>query len=119
MKNLWGLEVSIDLKHCNSETIRDTEAIKKYINKLSSLIKFKKYKETIVVHFGNKPEIEGFSMVQLIETSLISGHFVNSTNSAYINIFSCRSFNPIKVVEFTQRYFKAETCEFITNYRTI
>jgi len=32
-------------------------------------------------------------MIQLIETSLISGHFANLTNSAYIDIFSCKGYD--------------------------
>ena len=41
-------------------------------------------------------------MVQLIETSLISGHFANDTNSAYLDIFSCKGYDPAVVEEFSK-----------------
>jgi S-adenosylmethionine/arginine decarboxylase-like enzyme len=46
-------------------------------------------------------------MIQLIETSLISGHFANLTNSAYIDIFSCKAYDPDTVAEFTRKFFQA------------
>ena len=46
-------------------------------------------------------------MVQLIETSLISGHFANDTNSAYLDIFSCKGYDPAVVEEFSKNFFGA------------
>jgi len=46
--------------------------------------------------------------VQLIETSLISGHFANITNNAYLDIFSCKYYDPSVVVEFTKNFFKSK-----------
>ena len=50
---------------------------------------------------------QGYSMVQLIETSLISGHFANDTNSAYLDIFSCKGYEPAVVEEFSKAFFGA------------
>jgi S-adenosylmethionine/arginine decarboxylase-like enzyme len=47
-------------------------------------------------------------MTQLIETSLISGHFANATNAAYINVFSCAYYDPEKVLRFTKNWFGAK-----------
>lgn len=62
------------------------------------------YGEAQVVHFGNE-HVEGFSMTQLIETSLISGHFANDTNKAFIDIFSCKAYDPEAVAAFTAEFF--------------
>ncbi|HER23817.1 MAG TPA: S-adenosylmethionine decarboxylase, partial [Candidatus Atribacteria bacterium] len=85
--NAWGLLTNVDLYDCNPETIRDAKAIKRYVDELCELIKMKQFGETQVVNFGEDERVAGFSMVQLIETSLISGHFANHTNNAYIDIF--------------------------------
>lgn len=105
---VWGLLTSVDLYSCNSKTIRDAEAIKKYVSELCLLIEMKRFGDTKVVHFGEDEKVAGYSMVQLIETSLISGHFANRTNNAYIDIFSCKYYNPLAVEEFTKKFFEAK-----------
>jgi len=110
----WGILTSVDLHSCNSEFIRDAEKIKSFVSQLCDLIKVKKFRECIVVHFGDKEEIQGFSMAQLIESSLISGHFANKINNAYIDIFSCKYNNPEKVAKFCKKFFQAK--DYKLNY---
>jgi hypothetical protein len=50
-------------------------------------------------------------MVQFIETSLISGHFANFTNAAYVDIFSCKAYDPEQVARFSKKFFQAESVE--------
>ncbi|MCJ7657067.1 MAG: S-adenosylmethionine decarboxylase, partial [Candidatus Atribacteria bacterium] len=57
---------------------------------------------------GEDEKVAGFSMVQLIETSLISGHFANKSNNAYIDIFSCKYYEPSVALEFTKKFFEAK-----------
>jgi len=106
-QNCWGLMASLDAKHCNPELIRSAEAIKEYVIKLCDLIQMKRFGETTVVNFGEDEKVAGYSMVQLIETSLISGHFANQTNTSYIDVFSCKMYNPYEAAEFTQTFFGA------------
>jgi S-adenosylmethionine/arginine decarboxylase-like enzyme len=68
----------------------------------------KRYGDTQVVNFGEEERVAGFSMTQLIETSLISGHFANQSNAAYIDIFSCKYYDPQVAADFTQQYFQAK-----------
>lgn len=107
-ENAWGLLTSIDLYNCNPELIRDAEAIRKYVDELCQLIEMKKFGDTQVVDFGEDERVAGYSMTQLIETSLISGHFANLTNAAYIDIFSCKFYDPQVAADFTQKYFQAK-----------
>ena len=109
-KNLevWGILSSLDMKNCNPEIIRSSEKIKEYVVKLCDLIEMKRFGECQVVHFGEDEVVAGFSMTQLIETSLISGHFANLTNTAYIDIFSCKPYDPYLAAKFTQEFFQAE-----------
>jgi S-adenosylmethionine/arginine decarboxylase-like enzyme len=107
-KGAWGVETSIDLHGCNPKAIRDAEGIKRFVVELCDLIKMKRFGECTVVHFGQDEKVAGFSMTQLIETSLISGHFANATNAAYINVFSCAYYDPEKVLAFTKKWFGAK-----------
>ena len=105
----WGFLTSLDVYDCNPETIRNADEIKRYVVELCELIEMKRFGECQVVHFGEDERVAGFSMVQLIETSLISGHFANLTNAAYIDVFSCKPYDPDKVAEFTQKFFQGKS----------
>ena len=77
----WGICTSVDLHDCIPERIRDPKQIEDYVVQLCELIEMKRYGACQIVNFG-EGRVAGYSMVQLIETSLISGHFANDTNSA-------------------------------------
>lgn len=108
----WGLLTSIDLFNCNPETLRDAEKIKKYIIELCKIIDMKRFGEPTIIRFGADPRIQGYSAVQLIETSCISGHFAEESDSVYIDIFSCKFYNQNDAIEFTKKFFDAKTIEF-------
>ncbi|MCK5321272.1 S-adenosylmethionine decarboxylase [Candidatus Pacearchaeota archaeon] len=107
----WGILTSIDLFNCNPETLRDAEKIKEYIIELCELIDMKRFGEPIIVRFGTDPRVQGYSAMQLIETSCISGHFAEESNSVYIDIFSCKFYNQNDAIEFTQKFFDAKDVE--------
>lgn len=102
----WGLTVSVDVYKCRHDFISDAEFIKQFAAMLCRKIKMKPFGDCNVVYFGKNKRLEGFSMTQLIETSLISGHFAFSTNAAYLDIFSCNFFDPRTVAEFATEFFK-------------
>lgn len=102
----WGLCTAVDLHDCKPELIRDAEYIKRYVVELCELIGMKRFGECQVVDFGEGP-VAGYSMVQLISTSLISGHFANETNHAYLDIFSCKGYDPTVVESFSKEFFGA------------
>ncbi len=104
----WGLYTSVDLYDCNPETIRSAEKIKKFVIELCDLIEMKRYGEPVVVKFGENPRVTGYSLTQLIETSLISGHFAEQTNAAYLDVFSCKEYPPQKVADFCKKFFSAK-----------
>jgi S-adenosylmethionine decarboxylase len=104
----WGILSSIDLYHCDPQIIRDAKAIRRFVVELCDLIKMKRYGKTQVVHFGEDERVAGFSMTQLIETSLISAHFANKSNTTYLDVFSCKAYDPKTVVDFAKSFFKAK-----------
>jgi len=105
--NAWGLAASIDLHACKGETIRDAEMIKRFTVDLCELIGMKRFGECTVVNFGEDERVAGFSMTQLIETSLISAHFANATDTAYLDVFSCKFYDPVQTAEFAKAFFEA------------
>lgn len=116
-ENPWGMSTSIDLYECNPETIRDAEAIKKFVKELCTLIGMKTFGETVVVDFGENERVSGFSMTQLIETSLISAHFANQSNAVYLDVFSCKEYPPQKTADFAKDFFGAKEVVMNVTFR--
>lgn len=113
----WGIAASIDIYDCNPETIRSADAIRRFVVELCDLIEMKRFGETTVVHFGEDERVTGYSMVQLIETSLISGHFANQTNAAYLDVFSCKPYDPDIVRNFAEKFFSGTSSTMYVNLR--
>ena len=101
----WGIASSIDIYDCDPGKIRNADTIRRFVVELCELIEMNRFGETQVVHFGEDERVAGYSMVQLIETSLISAHFANLTNTTYLDVFSCKSYDPEIVRGFSQGYF--------------
>ncbi len=116
-KALWGMSSCIDLYQCDPELIRSPEAVKRYIDEIVEVIDMKKYGPCHIENFGEDERVAGLSVVQLIETSCITGHFANQTNNAYIDIFSCKAFDPEVASEFSKAFFKADSFELKVNER--
>src|SRR3972149_10203168 len=113
----WGLHSGIDIHGCNPATIRSADKIKEFVVKLCERIDMKRFGETVVVNFGEDERVAGYSMTQLIETSLISAHFANLTNAVYLDVFSCKCYDVKKVKKFALDFFKGKKCRISTNRR--
>ena len=113
----WGVSSSIDLYECDLGLMQNAEAIREFVRSLCDRIKMRRYGETQVVFFGDDPRVTGFSMTQLIETSLISAHFADASCAIYLDVFSCASYEPEEVAEFAKEYFKAVRYNLHVAYR--
>ncbi len=113
----WGLACSFDIYNCNPEIIRDANKIQEFVIKLCDLIEMKRFGETIIVNFGEEERVAGYSMVQLIETSLISAHFANLSGTVYLDVFSCREYDPETVESFAKEFFEGNSCIINKNIR--
>jgi S-adenosylmethionine/arginine decarboxylase-like enzyme len=116
-EQVWGIATSIDIYDCDPERIRDADVIRRFVVKLCNLIEMKRFGETVVVHFGEDEKVAGYSMVQLIETSLISAHFANLTNTTYLDVFSCKPYDPEVVADFARVYFGGATVTTNVTFR--
>ncbi len=101
----FGWHVTIDLVGCN-ENVLHAEAIQKYSADLVKALDMKPYGECQTPYFGVESDTtKGHSLVQLIETSLISGHFSDFYRSAHIDIFSCKPYDAKAALVFTLEHF--------------
>ena len=105
-KDPWGVLTSVDIYEADHELMQNAEEIERFVYELCDLIDMKRFGEYRIIHFENDKKVEGFSMTQMIETSLISGHFVNASSRIYIDVFSCKFYDPRQVAEFATSFFK-------------
>ncbi|UCG35330.1 MAG: S-adenosylmethionine decarboxylase [Candidatus Omnitrophota bacterium] len=113
MKNkVFGYELILDLRDCDSTVISSQKKLQEYVDTLCKLIKMKKYGKALIPYFGEKEAFtKGYSLVQLIETSSITGHFSEFWGTAYINIFSCKAYDHELAKKFTKEFFGAKSAK--------
>lgn len=109
-KSIFGYELILDLSGCDLSIMSSKKKLIEYVNKLCNLIGMKKYGETHLPYFGlEEPFTKGYSLLQFIETSSITGHFSEHWRKSYINIFSCKKYDHQLAEKFTKEFFKAES----------
>ena len=110
---VYGYELILDLHGCEPNDF-SREHIDRFFSKLCNLIEMEKCE----VHFWDDldvpeqdqqtlPHTKGTSAVCFILTSSIVIHTLDILGAVYINIFSCKSFEPNIAVDFASQWFKA------------
>jgi len=109
MDEPFGWDLLLDLYDCDGNVLKSREALERYVIAVCERLDMKRFGEPLIAHFGyEKVETVGYSLVQLIETSAIVGHFSEFKRSAYLDLFSCKPFDPNAVTEFTKEFFGAQ-----------
>ena len=112
----YGVELILDMHGCDPSKFT-RENIAKYFERLCDLIEMKRE----ALHFWDDvgvpdeekqtlPHTQGTSAVQFILTSSIVIHTLDQLRAVYINIFSCKSFDPRVAEEFSSDWFNADKC---------
>jgi spermidine synthase len=105
----FGWELQLDLYDCDPERISSEQAIQDYARKLCQVIEMTPYGQPQTPYFGENAEhTKGYSLLQFIETSSITGHFSEGTGGAYLNIFSCKAFDAETAKRFSAAFFGAK-----------
>jgi S-adenosylmethionine/arginine decarboxylase-like enzyme len=110
----YGVELILDLHNCNPEKF-SRKMIAKYFRELCELIDMKRAKLVWWDDYGLPPEerqtephLKGTSAVQFIMTSNITIHTLDILKNVYLNIFSCKNFDPGIAAEFSKEFFEGE-----------
>jgi hypothetical protein len=106
MSEFWGKHYLLDCKSCVKFSIKSRSNIEYFVKALVEKIDMKAYGDPIIEHFAtHDPAKGGFTLCQMIETSLIDGHFVDETGDAYISVHSCKDFDNEVVKHIVNHYF--------------
>ena len=103
----WGYHLIIDSSNCDRHTIRSKDTIAKFVKTLVKCIDMVAYGPPKIVMFGTGNK-KGYTLVQLIETSNITAHFVEETNDVYLDIFSCKKFKKEDAIKCIRQFFNPQ-----------
>jgi len=117
-ENYWGKHVLIDCGNCNRDAVKSKETIEAFLKDLVEKIDMKAYGPPILEHFAtHDPAKGGYTACQMIETSLVDGHFVDATGDAYISVHSCKEFDIETVKTVIENFFHPGTMKVNVVYR--
>jgi S-adenosylmethionine/arginine decarboxylase-like enzyme len=102
----WGILAAIDLYGCDPGLVRSEEFLREVGIKLTEVVGMKRYGDPQVYRFGIG-DLEGLTLVQLIETSTITIHCDETDNRVFIDLFSCKHFESKDACDFLVGTYKA------------
>lgn len=86
--------------------------MKEFVLALCKEIDMKPHGEPLIEKFA-EGSLEGYSVLQFIETSSITIHFDDKMGDrAFIDIFSCKYFDASVAATFCQNFFEAKGAKF-------
>jgi len=102
----WGYHLILDCGSCN-ENISDTKIIRKMLDTLVKRVDMQAVGPPIIKFLKEgDPHLQGYSCIQLIETSSITMHLNDAPeSSAYIDVFSCKEFKPADAIAVVNEFF--------------
>ena len=116
MKDTYGYELILDFHECDISTF-NRKSLDSFFTELCDLIDM----ERCEVHFWDDvgvlpedqqtlPHTKGTSAVCFILTSTIVVHTLDLLKAVYVNIFSCKDFDPKAAEDFSKKWFRAQGC---------
>ena len=114
MHDKYGIELILDLHGCDASKFT-RKSISRYFEELCILIDMQREE----LHFWDdigvpdeekqtSPHAQGTSAVQFILTSSIVIHTLDQLEAVYINIFSCKFYDPKVAEKFSVEWFSAK-----------
>jgi S-adenosylmethionine/arginine decarboxylase-like enzyme len=97
----------LDCARCVPYSIRNKNNIGLFAVTLVGKINMVPYGPPTIQHFGTGNKA-GYTLIQLIETSNIAAHFCEETDDMYLDVFSCKAFDPHDVEATVKRFFSPE-----------
>lgn len=110
----FGYHLMLDCSGC--ENIDSKENIYNFIKELVPRIDMEAHGEPIIEYLLPGDPKQGYSLMQLITTSNICGHFMELDSTAYFDVFSCKEYDIEVAKQVVMQYFNPTTMRvnFIT-----
>jgi acyl-CoA synthetase (AMP-forming)/AMP-acid ligase II/S-adenosylmethionine/arginine decarboxylase-like enzyme len=89
----WGVLAAIDLHGCDLGRLADPERIRAFVSAVIEAIDMRSFGPLALQRFGTG-DVEGWSAMQFFETSTITVHADEVGGRCFVDVFSCRRFDP-------------------------
>jgi S-adenosylmethionine/arginine decarboxylase-like enzyme len=89
----WGILAAIDLQGCDRSRLADPDRIRRFVACVIDAIGMRAHGPLALDRFGDG-DLEGWSAMQFIETSSITVHADEVSARCFVDVFSCRAFEP-------------------------
>ena len=110
---VYGSELILDLHGCDA-ALFNRRHIDEFFTELCNIIDMQKCEvhfwddlDVVVEEQQTLPHTKGTSAVCFILTSTIVVHTLDLLGAVYVNVFSCKVFDPDKAADFTAGWFRA------------
>ena len=100
----WGMLAAIDLHGCERGPLADPDTIRRFVPIVIDAIGMRAHGPLAIERFGDG-ELEGWSAMQFIETSSITLHADEVGGRCFVDVFSCRPFDPGAAAEIAVAHF--------------
>jgi len=111
---MWGKHFIANIRGSSygQSLIKNENHIKTFCKSLVERIEMKAYGDPILEHFAaHNPDAGGYTLLQLIETSNISAHFVDKNGDIYLDVFSCKDFEESVVLKVVEEFWQPQKVE--------
>jgi S-adenosylmethionine/arginine decarboxylase-like enzyme len=95
---------AIDLHGCDRARLADPDTIRRFVPAVIEAIGMRAHGPLAIDRFGDA-ELEGWSAMQFIETSSITVHADEVYCRCFVDVFSCRHFDPERAAAVAARHF--------------
>lgn len=107
MKSYWGYHLILDCGGCDPLLMQNYENVHEWISQLVKDIDMQPIGAPRIEYTaGEFPDKAGFTVVQIIVTSSIVAHFVDKLGQIYLDVFSCKPFDPAIVEASMKKMFE-------------
>ena len=89
----WGQLAALDLHGCERAPLADPDTIRRFVAIVVDAIGMRAHGPLRIERFGDG-ELEGWSAMQFIESSSITLHADEVGGRCFVDVFSCRPFDP-------------------------
>ena len=112
----WGYHYIANIGGCEVSSMQSKKHIRNFLKELLDTTDMKALGPPIFKYVEPTAEtinkaIDGFSVVQVIVTSSVTMHFVDSTKMIFFDFFSCKKFDKKKVMKLLLKYFSYKVIE--------
>lgn len=105
----WGYHLILDCGGCDFVKMSDYKNVETWIKNLVKDIDMQPIGGPRIEYTAAEfPDKAGFTVVQVIVTSSIVAHFVDNLGQIYLDVFSCKQFDPAVVEKSMQEHFGAK-----------